>query len=43
VGGRLQAGMQRDSALDVYKPAEPLTDMVRHDFDNGNNQKKSFI
>ena len=31
-----QAGMKRAYEVDVYKPAEALSDMIRHDFDKWN-------
>jgi len=34
--------MKRVNELDVYKPAEALSDMARHDFDKWSNQKKSL-
>ena len=33
--GHVQEGMKRVYGLDVYKPAEALLDMARHDFDKG--------
>jgi len=35
--------MKQVSELDVYKPTEMLSDMVRHNFDKANNQNKSIF
>ena len=35
--------MKQVSELDVYKPTEMLSDMVRHNFDKGKHQNKSIF